>query len=68
MMDTTNLHSTQTELAVISACIFDSNIYEYVREFMKESLFTDYDCLKVYNVMRQMSDEGLQPDIVEMDA
>ena len=67
MMDTTNLHSTQTEQAVISACIFDSNIYEYVREFMKESLFTDYDCLKAYCVMRQMSDEGLQLDIVEMD-
>ena len=68
MTDTTNLHSTQTEISVIAACIFDLNIYEYVRELLSERLFTDYDCVKAYEVMCQMSDEGLQPDFAEMDA
>lgn len=65
-VDYNKLHSTQTEVSVIAACIMDVNVYEYVRENLSESLFTDYDCLKAYGIMRQMEDEGLKPDISEM--
>lgn len=67
MMDTTQLSNKQVEISVISACILDANIYEYVREQLNERLFTDYDCIKAYEVIKQMTEEGLQPEIGEID-
>ena len=68
MIDNSQLFSKQTEIAVIGACIFDANIFDYVQEQLSDQLFTDYDCLKAYGVIRQMSDEGLKPDMAEIDA
>lgn len=62
------LYNTDTEIVVMSAVMFDQNIYEYVRDMISEDLFTDYDCRKAYNVMQQISDEGKIPDWQEMDA
>lgn len=68
MIDTSNLHSTQTEVAVIAACMLNDNIYDYVCESLNAELFSDYDCRKAYEVICQMAEEGLRPDIVSMDA
>lgn len=62
------LYNTDTEIGVMSAVMFDQNIYEYVRDMISEDLFTDYDCRKAYDVMQQISDEGKIPDWQEMDA
>lgn len=62
------LYNTDTEIGVMSAVMFDQNIYDYVRDMISEDLFTDYDCRKVYDVMQQISDEGKIPDWQEMDA
>lgn len=62
------LYNTDTEIVVMSAVMFDQNIYEYVRDMITEDLFTDYDCRKAYDVMQQISDEGKIPDWQEMDA
>ena len=62
------LYNTDTEIVVMSAVMFDQNIYEYVRDMISEDLFTDYDCRKAYDVMQQISDEGKIPDWQEMDA
>lgn len=66
MTETTSLHSIQTERNVIEACLMDAGIYDYVRDVLDETLFTDYDCRKTYEVIRQMDEEGLQPDINEV--
>ena len=67
MIDTTSLHSTQTERNVIEACLMDTAIFDYVRDSLNETLFTDYDCRKAYEVMTQMDEDGLKPDINEVD-
>ncbi len=51
MIDTTKLYSVQTEVQVISACIFETFIYDYVRELLSPELFTDYDCVEAYKVI-----------------
>ena len=68
MMDTTKLHSTDTEVQVIAACLFEHYIFDYVSEYLSPDLFTDYDCQKTYKVMKQLHDEGKEPDIMEVDA
>lgn len=68
MIDTSRLHNTQTEVDVISACIFDTNIYDYVREMLTKDLFTDYDCQKAYEAMEQLNNDGKEPDWQEIDA
>ena len=60
------LYNAQAEVEVISACINDTNIYEYVREELSKELFTDYDCQKTYLIMRQLDSEGKAPDLIEM--
>ena len=60
------LYNAQAEVEVISACVNDPNIFEYVREELSKELFTDYDCQKTYLIMRQLDSEGKAPDLVEM--
>ena len=62
------LYSSETEIQVISACLFEVNIFHYVQEYLSEDLFTDYDCVKAYNVMMQLVAEGKEPDMMEVDA
>lgn len=68
MINTSRLHNTQTEVEVIGACIFNTDIYDYVREMLTKDLFSDYDCQKAYEAMKKLSDEGKEPDWQEMDS
>lgn len=66
MIDTSKLHSTETEVDVIAACIMEPAMFESVREIMSRDLFQDYDCGKAYDAMCKIADEGKHPDFVEM--
>ena len=68
-METNNIfiHNDAMEISVISACIFDPNIYFYVRELLSKELFTVYECVKAYEAMKQLDDEGKTPNMMEMD-
>ena len=66
-VDFSKLYSTETEIGVMGAVIFDQNIYEYVRDMLSRDLFTDYNCCKAYDVIQQIADEGKIPDWQEMD-
>lgn len=60
------LYNTEAEVEVIAACINDTNIYEYVREELSDELFSDFDCRKTYDVIKQLEQSGMVPDIIEM--
>ena len=68
-METNNffIHNDAMEISVISACIFDPNIYFYVRDLLSKDLFTVYECIKAYEAMKQLDDEGKTPNMMEMD-
>lgn len=68
-METNNIfiHNDAMEISVISACIFDPNIYFYVRDLLSKELFTVYECVKAYEAMKQLDDEGKTPNMMEMD-
>lgn len=64
--DYNNLHNQGVECEVIGACIADVYVFENVIEHIDEKLFTDYDCVKTYRILRQMYDEGKKPDYYEI--
>ena len=68
-METNNIfiHNDAMEISVISACIFDPNIYFYVRDLLSKELFTVYECVKAYEAIKQLDDEGKTPNMIEMD-
>ena len=63
-METNNIfiHNDAMEISVISACIFDPNIYFYVRDLLSKELFTVYECVKAYEAIKQLDDEGKTPN------
>ena len=63
-METNNIfiHNDAMEISVISACIFDPNIYFYVRDLLSKELFTVYECIKAYEAIKQLDDEGKTPN------
>lgn len=67
-VDYSKLTSIQTEVEVITACLFNAYIYDYVQELMSEDIFQDYECRKAYDIMCQLADEGKEPDILEVSA
>lgn len=67
MIDTIKLHSIDTEVQVISGCIFNPAVYDYVQEYLSVDLFTDYDCIKAYEAMQHLVNEGKLPDMMEID-
>ena len=67
MVDTIKLHSVDTEVQVISGCIFNPAVYDYVQEYLSADLFTDYDCIKAYEAMQYLVSEGKLPDMMEID-
>ena len=66
MVSSTKLFNTDAEREVIAACIFDTSIYDNVRDMLSVDLFSDYECKKVYDVMLAMDSEGLKPDFVSI--
>lgn len=66
MASSTKLFNTDAEREVIAACIFDTSIYDNVRDMLSVDLFSDYECKKVYDVMLAMDSEGLKPDFVSI--
>lgn len=66
--DFSKLNGTLTEIDVIGAIIIDTDVYQYVHEMLSRDLFQDYDCLKAYECIEQITDEGKIPDWQEMDA
>ena len=66
-VDFTRLSSSLTEADVIAAIIMDADLFYYVRGMLSKDIFQDYDCLKVYEVIEQVADEGKIPDWQELD-
>ena len=66
MASSTKLFNTDAEREVIAACIFDTSIYDNVRDMLSVDLFSDYEYKKVYDVMLAMDSEGLKPDFVSI--
>lgn len=64
--DYNNLHNSQVECEVIGTCISDVYIFEHVIDSIDEKLFTDYDCVKAYRILRHMYDDGKKPDFYEI--
>lgn len=64
--DYNNLHNQQVECEVIGACISDSYVFDNVITNIDEKMFTDYDCVKTYGILRKMYDEGKKPDFYEI--
>lgn len=64
----TKLYSKDAEVEVIGACIFTPYIFDNVRDIIRKEYFTDYDCCKAYEAIEQMSEEGKQPEALEIDA
>jgi replicative DNA helicase len=41
-------------------------VLEYVRELLSDDLFSDYKCIKAYQIIKQLEAEGKQPELVEI--
>lgn len=66
--DINKLHNTQAEVQVLSAILFNPYLYETLAEFLSKELFNDYECIKTYEVIKSLADEGKLPDMVEIAA
>lgn len=64
--DYNNLHNSQVECEVIGTCISDVYVFEHVIDSIDEKMFTDYDCVKAYRILRHMYDDGKKPDFYEI--
>ena len=66
--DINKLHNTQAEVQVLSAILFNPYLYETLAEHLSKELFNDYECIKTYEVIKSLADEGKLPDMVEIAA
>lgn len=66
--DINKLHNTQAEVQVLSAILFNPYLYETLAEYLSKELFNDYECIKTYEVIKSLADEGKLPDMVEIAA
>ena len=66
--DINKLHNTQAEIQVLSAILFNPYLYETLAEYLSKELFNDYECIKTYEVIKSLADEGKLPDMVEIAA
>ena len=66
--DINKLHNTQAEVQVLSAILFNPYLYETLAEYLGKELFNDYECIKTYEVIKSLADEGKLPDMVEIAA
>ena len=66
MKNKITLYNPQAEVEVLSACIFNPYVLEYVRELLSDDLFSDYKCIKAYQIIKQLEAEGKQPELVEI--
>ena len=66
--DINKLHNTQAEVQVLSAILFNPYLYETLAEYLSKELFNDFECIKTYEVIKSLADEGKLPDMVEIAA
>ena len=66
--DINKLHNTQAEVQVLSAILFNPYLYETLAEHLSKDIFNDYECIKTYEVIKSLADEGKLPDMVEIAA
>lgn len=66
--DISKLHNTQAEVQVLAAILFNPYLYETLAEYLSKELFNDYECIKTYEVIKSLADEGKLPDMVEIAA
>ena len=66
--DINKLHNTQAEVQVLSAILFNPYLYETLAENLSKDIFNDYECIKTYEVIKSLADEGKLPDMVEIAA
>ena len=66
--DINKLHNTQAEVQVLSAILFNPYLYETLAEHLSKELFNDFECIKTYEVIKSLADEGKLPDMVEIAA
>lgn len=53
-------------MEIIGAMISDVYVFENVIDEVDASLFVDYDCVKVFGILRELADEGRKPDFSEI--
>ena len=66
MSDTSLLYNTDAERDIISACIFDENIYSSVKDLLNEDLFVDAGCKTILSIIRDMESDGKRPEFTEI--
>lgn len=66
--DINKLHNTQAEVQVLAAILFNPYLYDTLAEYLSKELFNDYECIKTYEVIKSLADEGKLPDMVEIAA
>ena len=66
--DINKLHNTQAEVQVLSAILFNPYLYDTLAEYLSKDIFNDYECIKTYEVIKSLADEGKLPDMVEIAA
>lgn len=66
MSDTSLLFNKDAEKEIISACIFDENIYSSVKDLLKDELFVDAGPRKILSIIHDMEREGKRPEFSEI--
>lgn len=65
---TLKLNNKEVEREVIAAIMYEPNIYYMLQDTLNAELFSDYDSKKAYQAIKDMADEGKQPDYMELVA
>lgn len=63
--DTLQLHNTQAEIDVLSACVSDENIYASVRHLLHDDMFVDAEARRMFSVFQKLEKEGKTPNLAE---
>lgn len=66
MNDTSLLFNTTAEREIISACIFDENIYTSVKEMLNDDLFVDAGAKQILSIIHDMENDGKKPEFSEI--
>lgn len=66
MSDASLLFNTTAEREIISACIFDENIYASVKDLLNDDLFVDAGSRQVLSIIHDMEKDGKKPEFSEI--
>lgn len=61
-----NLHNDDTEYRVLAACLTREEIYADVRDRLRKEHFVNLDCIKAYEIIKDLEAEGKRPELTEV--